>query len=377
MPPSPVGVQVITPQQIPLVRDATGRLSAFRSADVRARVGGVLLKRTYDEGTQVKQGQVLFQIDPAPFKATLNAAEASLAQARATYTNDQVTANRARKLAPLGYVSQSDLDNAEAAERSAAASVQAAKANVASARINLGYATVRSPIAGRAGKQQVTEGALVGQGSTTLLTTVRQINPIYVNFSLPVNELQELRAAQADGQASLTSTGTATVTLQLPDGSTYPQPGTLDFSGESVDPATGAVTLRALVPNPKHVLLPGMYADLKIHMGMLNHAYLIPQNALLRDANSAYVLTVGPGNKVARQNVTTDGMRGADWIVTHGLANGDRLIVSGVAKARVGTEVKPTVETAPAQAATGATHAPAKPAATAHAQGPAKPAAKH
>lgn len=344
MPPAPVGVMVVQPQQVPLTRSATGRVSAYRSADVRARVSGVLLQRTYNEGTHVDKGQVLFKIDPAPLKATLSAAEASLAQARATYTNSHVAAKRVRKLAPKGYVSQADLDNAESAERTALAAVKAAKAQVENAKINLGYATVRAPIAGRAGKQQVTEGALVGQGSATLLTTVRQIDPVYLNFSLPVGELQQIRAEQASGKTSLANTGKTMVHIALPDGSTYPQAGTLDFAGTSVDPSTGAVTLRALIPNPKHVLLPGMYAQMEVNLGVINHAYLVPQNAIQRDASSAYVLTVGKGNKVVRKNVTTGHMDHGNWIVTQGIDPGDRVIVSGIPKAKPGTEVKPTVE---------------------------------
>src|SRR5690625_2575885 len=341
MPPTPVQVTAVQPQAVPLVREATGRLSAFRSADVRARVGGVLLKRTYDEGTHVDKGQVLFKIDPAPLRATLTAAEASLAQARANYTNAKVQAERARKLAPKGYISKAALDDAEAAERTAAAAVKAAKAQAENARIQLGYATVRAPIAGRAGKQQVTEGALVGQGTATLLTTVRQIDPVYVNFSMPVGELQQLRAKQASGKVTLEGTSKASVTLKLPDGSTYPQAGTMNFSGASVDPSTGAVTLRALIPNPKHVLLPGMYANLEVHMGSLNQAFLVPQNAVQRDTTGAYVLTVGKDDKVVRKSVTLDGMQGPDWVVTQGLSAGDRLIVGGIAQARPGAKVKP------------------------------------
>lgn len=380
MPPAPVGVIVAQSHQLPLVREATGRLSAYRSADVRARVSGVLLKRTYAEGTHVDKGQVLFQIDPAPLQATLNAAEASLAQAQATYTNAHITAKRARTLAPKGYISKSDLDNAEAAERTASAAVKAAKAKVDSARIDLGYASVRAPISGRAGKQQVTEGALVGQGSATLLTTVRQIDPLYVNFTLPVGELQQLRAAQASGKTTLSGTGKALVHLKLPGGSLYKHPGTLDFAGTSVDPATGAVTLRAIIPNPDHVLLPGMFADIEVDLGQRNHAFLIPQNAVQRDANSAYVLTVGKDDKVVRKNVTTTEMRGADWIVTGGIDNGDRVIVSGIPKAKVGSQVKPTAATgsgdAPAAgpAATGGTGD--KPAAPASGK-PAQPASQH
>lgn len=343
MPPAAVGVKVLQPQKVPLIRDATGRLSAFRSADVRARVSGVLLARTYDEGSHVEKGQKLFQIDPAPLKASLNAAEASLAQARATYTNARVAAKRAQELAPKGYISQSALDDAKAKERTSAAAVQAAKAEVDNARISLGYASVSAPIAGRAGKQQVTEGALVGQGSVTLLTTVRQVDPMYVNFALPVGELQQLRAAQARGQATLSGTSKAAVKLTLPGGSTYPHSGTLDFGGVSVDPTTGGVTLRALIPNPKHVLLPGMYANLEVNLGRLNNAFLIPQSAVLRDAGSAYVLTVGKNNKVVRKDVTTNGQSGGDWIVTGGVDAGDRVIVTGVPKAKPGAEVKPTI----------------------------------
>lgn len=384
MPPPPVQVTAVQPQSVPLVREATGRLSAFRSADVRARVGGVLLKRTYNEGTQVDEGQVLFKIDPAPFQATLNAAQAALVQARATYKNAKVQAQRAQKLAPKGYISKSDLDNAEAAERTAAAAVTAAKAQVDNARIKLGYATVRAPISGRAGKQQVTEGALVGQGTATLLTTVRQIDPMYVNFSMPVGELQQLRAKQASGSATLKGTSKASVTLRLPGGTTYPHAGTMDFAAASVDPATGGVTLRALIPNPDHVLLPGMYASLEVNMGSLNSAFLVPQNAVQRDTASAYVLVVGKDNKVVRKNVSLDGMQGPDWVVTQGLTAGDRVIVGGIPKARVGTVVKPTSSQAksagqakPQQAnAAPATIGSTPPAAPASAKASGKPSTK-
>src|SRR3954471_13644554 len=185
-PPVEVGVVAMHPETLPLTRDLVGRLSAFRSSDVRARVPGVLVKRVYREGSDVKEGDLMFEIDPAPLKAALNASEATLAQAQATYTNNHIAAQRARELVPKGFVSKSDVDNAEAAERTAAASVTQAQATVESAKINLGYARVRAPISGRAGKQQVTEGALVGQGDATLLTTIDQIDPVYVNFTLSV-----------------------------------------------------------------------------------------------------------------------------------------------------------------------------------------------
>ena len=200
MPPPEVVVMTATPKDVPLQRDLVGRLSPYRSSDVRARVAGVVQKRVYQEGSDVKEGQVLFLIDPAPLQASLSAAQANLASAQATYANAKVAADRARQLAPQKFVSKSDLDNAEAAERSAAAAVQQARANVETARINLGYASVTAPIAGRAGKQQVTEGALVGQGDTTLLPTINQIDPLYANISMSSSELPAIQQAQGGGR---------------------------------------------------------------------------------------------------------------------------------------------------------------------------------
>lgn len=364
MPPPDVGVLTAQPQSSPLTRDLVGRLSAFRSADVRARVAGVLLKRDYAEGTNVKRGQLLFQIDPAPLKASLNAAKGSLAQAQATYTNSKVTAGRVRELAPKGYVSKADLDNAQAAERSNAAAVQAARANVETARINLGYANVTAPIAGRAGQQQVTEGALVGNGSATLLTTIDQIDPLYVNFTLSVSSLEQMRQAQHNGNVTLAGQDEASVQITLPDGSTYAEPGTVDFSAASVNPATGSVDLRATVPNPEHHLLPGMYVTLKAILGQQHKVFLIPQQAVQRDTTGAYVMTVGEDNKVVRKSVTTTDMSGSDWVINNGLKSGDKVVVSGIQNVKEGQPAKPSPwHDAPAGAASSA-NAPS-PAATA------------
>ena len=330
MPPPQVGVITAQPQNEPLTKDLVGRLSAFRSADVRARVAGVLLKRDYVEGTDVKKGQPLFQIDPAPLKAALAAAQASLAQAQATYTNAKVTAQRSRDLAPKGYISKSDLDNALAAERTSAAAVQAAQANVQTARINLGYANVTSPIDGRAGQQQVTEGALVGSGSATLLTTVDQIDPLYVNFTMSVADMEQLRQAQTSGGVTLAQPNQASVQVTLPDGSAYAEPGTLDFTAVTVDPSTGAVNLRAQIPNPKHSLLPGMYVTLQAKLGEQHKVFLIPQQAVLRDTVGAYVFVVGADGKAKRHDVTASSMSGGNWVITSGLAAGDQVVVSGV-----------------------------------------------
>jgi len=341
MPPPEVGVVTVKGQTVPLTRDLVGRLSATRTADVRARVAGVLQKRVYTEGTDVTEGQLLFQIDPAPLKATLNAQSANLAAAQATYTNNHIAAERARSIADKGLMSKTDLDNALAAERTAAAAVKQAQANVESARINLGYASVTAPIAGRAGQQQVTEGALVGQGEATLLTTVEQIDPIYVNFSQAVDELDALRRAQAQGHVALDQTKQARVDIILPDGSVYPHPGTLDFSAASVDAATGAVSLRGSVPNPDHLLLPGMYVKLRLTLGQITRAWLVPQAALQRDAEGPYVLTV-TGGKVTQKRVVADAQQGGDFIVTSGLADGDAVIVSGIQHVHPGAPAKAT-----------------------------------
>ena len=353
MPPPQVGVITVQPQNTPLTKDLVGRLSAYRSADVRARVSGLLLKRDYVEGSDVKKGQLLFQIDPAPLQAALAVAQASLAQAQATYTNAKVTAQRSRDLAPKGYISKSDLDSALAAERTSAAAVQAAQANVQAARINLGYANVTSPIDGRAGQQQVTEGALVGSGSATLLATVDQIDPLYVNFSMSVAEMEQLRQAQAKGGVTLAQPNQASVQVTLPDGSAYAEPGTLDFTAATVDPATGAMNLRASIPNSKHSLLPGMYVTVKARLGEQHQVFLVPQQAVQRDAVGAYAFVVGADGKVKRHDLVVGDMSGGDWVVTGGLAAGDQVVASGVQNVRDGAPVKaspwqPNAATTPA-----------------------------
>ncbi|MEZ0470979.1 efflux RND transporter periplasmic adaptor subunit [Luteimonas salinilitoris] len=334
-PPPEVGVVTLQPVTMPLQLDLVGRLSAFRSADVRARVPGVLQKRQYREGSDVREGEVLFAIDPAPYRAELGSAQAALAQAQANFANARASAERARGLAPDNFISRADLDNALAAERSASAAVQAAQASVESARINLGYATVRAPISGRAGRQQVTEGALVGQGAATLLATVDQIDPLYVNFSMGVSELARIRAMQLDRSAP------AQVQVLLQDGSAYAHPGELDFSGDVVDPATGAVSLRATLPNPDKVLLPGAYVTLKATLGQQHGVFLVPQPAVQRDAAGAYVLVVGQDSNVARRNIRTERAEDGHWVVGQGLETGERVIVSGVQKAQTGQPADP------------------------------------
>jgi membrane fusion protein (multidrug efflux system) len=340
MPTPEVGVVTAHAQVIPLTRDLVGRLSATRTADVRARVAGVLQKRLYTEGTDVKEGQLLFQIDPAPLKAALNAQEANLASSQATYTNNHVAAERVRSVADKGLLSKTDRDNAEAAERTAAAAVKQAQATVESAKINLGYASVTAPIDGRAGQQQVTEGALVGQGDATLLTTVEQIDPVYVNFSQAVGELDQLKRAVAGGTLELSAPAKAKIELTRSDGSPYGVTGTLDFADAAVDAATGAVNLRGIVPNPDRTLLPGTYVNVHVTLGELKHAWLVPQAAIQRDGQGAFVLVLGGDGKIAQKTIDTYTAQGADMIVTGGLADGDKIVVSGLMKVRPGQPAK-------------------------------------
>lgn len=366
MPTPEVGVIRAQPQSTPLTKDLVGRVSAFRSADVRARVSGVLLKRVYQEGTDVKQGQVLFEIDPSVYQANLASAQGNLASAQATYENYHKAAERFRKLRPQGFVSQSDLDLAEANERSSSAAVQQAKAAVETARINLGFTRVTSPIDGRAGQQQVTEGALVGQNETTLLTQVDQIDKVYVNFSVSVSDLDAMRRAAANGAATLSPTDKATVRIQLPDGSDFGEQGVLDFSSATVNPQTGTVNLRAQLANPDLRLLPGQFVTVKATLGDLHNVFLIPQAAVLRDANDAYVMVVGEGHAkdpqtgkdttvpsaAVRRPIKAERISGSNWVVTGGLKPGDQIIVQGLPKARENAPVKASpAQAAPASAA--------------------------
>ena len=341
--PPQVSTLVAEQKTVPLTRDLVGRLSAYYSANVVARVSGVLVKRTYKEGDEVKEGQLLFEIDPSYYQALLNNSLAALAEDQATYINNHVTAERDHKLLPVGSVSQQTVDDADAAERTAAAKVKADQAAVETARINLGYTRVTSPISGTASQQQVTQGALVGSATSdtgsggTLLTTVQRIDPLYVNFTISAADLVTLRQAH---NVSLAQQGDTKVQITLPNGSPYDQSGTLDFSDVAVNPVTGAVNLRAVLPNSKHQLLPGMYVTLTITLGQQSGVFLVPQQAIQRDTVGAYALVVGAENKVLRKNLTTSESYGNDWIVTSGLDSGDRVIVAGLQGVREGGQAK-------------------------------------
>lgn len=331
-PPPEVGVVVAKAGAVPLTRELVGRLAATRTAEVRARVPGIVERRLYIEGSDVKAGQPLFEIDPAPLRAALNAREAALGQARAGAANADAKARRYQDLSARGVIAKQDLDDAVAAQRTSAASVRQAQADLEAARLNLGYAAVTAPIAGRAGRALVTEGALVGQSEVTPLTVVEQIDPIYVDFSQSAAEVSDLRRAQADGKLKLAAADQVEVQLFLPDGSAYGHSGTLSFADLAVDPATGAMSLRATFPNADRDLLPGMFVKLRLMQGELEKAFLVPQKAIQRDPKGAYLLIVGADGKVQSRHVELDKLHGSDWVVKSGLADGDQIIVSGLQK---------------------------------------------
>jgi len=350
-PPPEVGVLTARPADAPVVRNYPGRLAATLTAQVRARVTGVVLQRVYKEGTDVKAGDVLFKIDPAPLEASLRQAQGQLAQAEATARNAAVKASRSKALGAKGLLAKQDVDDTVAAAAEADAAVKAAKANVQNAKINLGYATVTAPISGRAGRANVTQGALVSPTDANPLTTVQVIDPIYANFSEPMAEVERLRRAEKAGELKLAAADKAEVQIVLPDGSVYPHAGTLDFTDLAVDPQTGAVDLRALVPNPDHALLPGMFVKIRLTLGTLHNAFLLPQSAIQRDNEGAYVFVVGADDKIAEKRVDLGDQRGADWIVLGGIDAGERVVVSGIQKAEPGGKVKPMPYQVPTEAA--------------------------
>lgn len=365
-------------QSVALERQFVGRLSAYYSANVTARVSGVLLRRNYTEGAPVRTGQVLFEIDPVFYRAQVNNDLAVLAEDQATYVNDHITAARNRKLLPVGSISQQTVNNSDAAERSAAAKVKADEAAVETAKVSLNYTRVTSPISGIAGQQQVTAGAVVGSstsdsgGSGTLLTTVQQIDPMYVNFTISSSDLATLQQSQTRGSIDLTQQNQTTVQIGLPNRTSYGTAGTLDFSDITVNAATGSINMRALVANPQRHLLPGMFVTLTVNFGQQNNVYLVPQQALQRDTVGGYVMVVNADGKVGRKDVEANNSLGNNWVVTRGLTDGDQIIVTGVQMVKEGAPAKTVAWQPPASsaaaadsAASGAPAAAAPPAASA------------
>lgn len=318
-----------------------GRLEAYRQAEVRARVSGIVMSRPYEEGQEVKAGTPLFLIDPAPLQAALNSTAAALAEAEATHALAVDKQQRYEGLISSNAISIRDLQEAKSEVAQAEARISAAKAAQESAKLQLDYATVVSPIEGRARRANVTEGALVGENDATLLTTVEQIDPIYVNFSQPVTDVMALRKSISAGNVQGLDQAEIKVELVLGDGSTYGTPGKLLFSDLAVDPGTDSVAMRALFPNPERALLPGMYVRVKLDRAIQKDAILVPRVAVVRSPDGAAVMSVNEAGEVTPIQVQAHTMRGDQWMVTSGLKGGEQIIVENAEYMFPGTKVKP------------------------------------
>jgi membrane fusion protein (multidrug efflux system) len=332
MPPAQVGVVTVQPQTVPVITELPGRLEALRTAQVRARVAGILQQRQFTEGADVKAGQPLFQIDPSTYKANLDSAVAAQAKAEANLAQATSLVARYQPLQAAKAISPQEFLNAQVAERQAMADVASAKAAVQTARINLSYASVTSPISGRIGRALVTEGALVGQGDATQLALVQQVNPLYVNFTQSVNDVIKLRQALADGKLKRAGGQAAAIRVVLDDGSEYPLPGKLLFSDLSVDSTSGQVSLRAELPNPQGLLLPGMYVRVRLEQAQVDGGMLLPQQAVTRSSQGDTVLVVDAEGKVSPRPVQIGGARGTQWVVLGGLKAGEQVMVDGFQK---------------------------------------------
>jgi membrane fusion protein (multidrug efflux system) len=327
-PPPKISFITVQAQAVPITTELPGRVTGYRTADVRPQVNGVILKRLFIEGGDVKAGQQLYQIDPAPYQALYDSAVAADASARAL-------AERYKPLAEANAVSKQDYDNAVASHLQAQAAVE-------TARINLVYTRVLSPITGRIGRSLITEGALVTANQATALATVQQLDPVYVDVTQPTTTLLRLKKEAAAGLLKQNEAGKTQVRVRLEDGSDYAHPGTLEFSEVTVDEGTGSVTLRALMPNPERLLLPGMFVREEIQEGVRQSAVLAPQQGISHDQKGEpNALVVGPDNTVELRTLKTDRAIGDQWLVTSGLKPGDRVIVEGIQSAKPGTKVVP------------------------------------
>jgi membrane fusion protein (multidrug efflux system) len=341
MPPPEVGVVRVAAGDVGIVTELPGRLEATRVAQVRARAAGIVLNRAFREGSDVRAGQVLYRIDPAPYAASAASAQAALVRAQASQVKAASLVERYRPLVEANAISKQDYSDAVAAEKQAEADVAAARAALRSAEINLGYASVTAPISGRIGRSLVTEGALVGQGEATPLAVIQQIDPLYVNFTQSATEVTNLRKALAEGRLKRAGTEGAVVRVQLEDGSMHPQAGRLLFADLTVDQNTGQVTLRAEVPNPRAMLLPGMYVRVQIEQAKANNAILLPQQAVTRTPQGDTVMVVDAKGQVSPRTIKIGGSQDNQWIVLGGLAAGEQVMVDGFQKLRPGSPVKP------------------------------------
>ncbi|HEX8258514.1 MAG TPA: efflux RND transporter periplasmic adaptor subunit [Allosphingosinicella sp.] len=355
--PPPAEVSFITVAPTPVVNlvELPGRVAAVRTAEVRARVDGIVEQRLYTEGSDVGRGAALFRIDSRPLRATLDVQLAAVRRAQAEADNAQREVTRFRPLVARDAISKQEFDAAIARLAQARAEVGSAQAQVRQAQLTLGYTTVTAPIAGRVGRAEVTEGALASQAEGTLLTRIEQLDPIYVNFSQSSDELLALRrGAQGGGLAR-------TVTLLLEDGSEYGVTGTLNFLDQAVDPTTGSVSLRASFRNPQRLLLPGQFVRVRIEAGANASGIAVPQRAVQLSGGGANVMVLGPGNVAAPRPVKLGRLAGGSWVVTEGLKIGDKVIVDGLQKVQPGAPVKPVpLRAAAAPAAPGGSRANAR-----------------
>lgn len=332
MPPPQVGVVTVQPGSVPVMSELPGRLEAVRTAQVRARVPGILQKRLFTEGSDVKAGQALFQIDPVTFQAALDSAQATQAKAEANLAQATALVERYQPLQAAKAISPQEFLNAQVAQRQAQADVAAAKAAVQTARINLGYAAVTAPISGRIGRALVTEGALVGQGDVTQLAVIQQVNPLYVNFTQSANEVIKLREALKSGALKRAGTDAAEIRVVLDDGKEYPMPGKLLFSDLSVDTTSGQVALRAELPNPDGLLLPGMYVRVRLAQAQVDGGIMLPQQAVTRSSQADTVMVVDDKGMVSPRPVKLGGAKGNQWVVLGGLKAGEQVMVDGFQK---------------------------------------------
>ncbi len=343
MPPAEVGVVTMRTEPVAVQNELPGRVSAVRVAQVRARINGVVLKRLFREGSDVKAGQPLFQIDASSYQAAVDGGQATLAKAQANLAQASAIAERYKPLVAVNAISQLEYSNAQSAQRLADADVAGAKAALQTARINLDYATVRAPIAGRIGQSLVTEGALVSQAEATQMALIQQTGTVYVNFTQSSGDLLRLRKAMTGSQLRGAGKDGNTVHIVLEDGSQLPRPGRLLFSDLNVDAGSGQITLRAEVPNPDGLLLPGQYVRVRLAQAELPAAMLLPQQAVTRSNQGDTVLVVGADGVPAKRQIRLGGNQNNQWIVLEGLQTGEQVIVEGFQKMMVpGAPVKPT-----------------------------------
>jgi membrane fusion protein (multidrug efflux system) len=365
-PPAEVGVLTIQPRSVVITTALPGRTAPALIAEVRPQVTGIIQQRTFQEGALVKAGATLYRIEPSTYQTAYESARAAVAKAEAGVQTARRNVERLKELVAIKFVSQQAYEDAAATLRQNEADLEAARAAAQSARINLGYTNVVAPISGRVGKSSVTAGALVTANQPAPLVTIQQLDPIYVDLTQSTTEALRLRRAMASGQLKRVGNGEAPVTLLLEDGSKYAHEGRLQFSDVTVDPSTGAITLRALFPNPDGLLLPNMYVRAVIEEGARENAILVPQQAVTRDTKGdAIAMVVAADGKVEPRKLQTARTLGSNWLVDGGLAAGDRVVVEGLQRARPGTAVKPVelaagnaVPAAPS-AATGMSSTPA------------------